>query len=549
MYSFLVRIVVFTLFILFPSFLEAGNILIYPDSIPNNINPNHINLTDSDNLYNASSVSTLENETVSFPNYSLLRNNRLNFKDLQYKDSSNFVLPPKKRLWRAIGEGVFINTVVWSADRWILGKDYYSKGWSTIKDNWEKGWTWDGDAFSTNFIDHPYHGNLYFTGARASGCNFWMSSLLTALGSVEWEEIAETDYPAHNDLLSTTFGGAALGEVTMRLTDIILNNRSRGLRRVLKETLAFGIAPMRGINRMIDGDMWRHDETHYLYHDKSEIPYSIFLSAGCRWADTKASSTTTNPSFNIRIDYGKFGSVKHNKPFDCFTSEMTFNKNTTHIPLVSKFCINGRLHGWQIHEGEKSGSVFSINQDFEYYNNEQQESFKGDRLTLLSLTEPAALGPAFTFESPVFRHTTNTNLVFLGGYTSDNYYRGYNMGSGFNVKINNALRISDWIYLNFDAAFHYLFTWKGYEKDQIRKFRTEGKEEPYKFITLYNRKAGEKGRATFFVLNPRIDIKLFKNVYASAQYHYFTRSSVYKYYDNVRSHYSDFNLSVTYKLE
>ena len=530
-----------TFFIQFPLTLEAGNILIPSDSIHSNNN-----LTDSVNLIAVTSTSAGNNDSI--PSLGINDAPLNSFKESLYEDSIIYALPPKKRFWRALGEGVFVNTVVWSADRWILGKDYYSKGWSTLKDNWKKGWSWDGDAFSTNFIDHPYHGNLYFTGARSSGCDFWMSSLLTALGSVEWEEIAETDFPSHNDLLSTTFGGAALGEVTLRLSNIILNNRKRGFSRVLRETLAFGIAPMRGINRMIDGDMWRHDETHYLYHDKSEIPYSIFLSAGCRWADTKASSTTTNPSLNIRIDYGKFGSVKHNKPFDCFVSEMTFNKNTSHIPLVSKFCINGRLHGWQIHEGEKSGSVFSINQDFEYYNNEQQESFKGDRLTLLSLTEPAALGPAFSFESSAFRHVTNANIVFLGGYTSDYYYRDYNMGSGFNVKLNNALRISDFLYFNFDTSFHYMFTWKGYEKDLIRKYKSEGKEEPYELKGLF-RKAGDQAYATFFIINPRIDIKIFKNLYASAQYHYFTRCSVYKYFDNAKSHYSDFNLSITYKIE
>ena len=380
------RLLFFTLFILFPCAMEAGNSLMLPDSIIS-----YFSLHDSVERCQQNSLTTVENDSVSCFSIHVNTQNELNSNDSLVGDSSLFAISPKKRLWRAIGEGVFVNTLVWSADRWILGKDYYSKGWSTIKDNWEKGWTWDGDAFSTNFIDHPYHGNLYFTGARTSGCNFWLSSLLTALGSVEWEEIAETDFPAHNDLLSTTFGGAALGEVTLRLSNIILNNRKRGLNRVLRETLAFGITPMRGINRMIDGDMWRHSETHYLYHDKSEIPYHIFFSAGCRWADSKASNTTTNPSFNFRMEYGGFGSVKHNKPYDCFIADFNFNKNTTHIPLVSKFCINGRLHGWQIHEGKKSGSVFSINQDFEYYNNEQQESFKGDRLTLLSLTEPAAL--------------------------------------------------------------------------------------------------------------------------------------------------------------
>ena len=456
---------------------------------------------------------------------------------------------PKRRVWRAVGEGVFVNTFVWAADRWLLGKDYYSKGWSTLKDNLDKGWTFDGDAFSTNFIDHPYHGNLYYTAARTSGCNYWLSTLLTAIGSLEWEEIAETDFPSYNDFFATTFGGSALGELTLRVSDLILNNKRRGFNRVMREVVAFGLAPMRGVNRMIDGDMWRHQDTHYLYHDKSEIPYRFMISAGARWSETRVTSSLCNTSFNIFLDYGKYGDTRQNRPFDCFRADMAFNKNGKHVPLVSTFCINGRIHGWQLGKTAHSGTVFSINQDFVYYNNEQQERVKYDRRALFCLAEPAAIGPAVTFEAPAFRHTTTVNAVLMSGFTADHYYRCYNMGSGFNAKVYNLIRLSDILYLNLDASFHYLFTWEGYEKEQLDKFRAEGKEPPYKMNTMIGRKGGDKCYATFFVLHPRLDLKLFKNVYASAQLRYFTRNSIHKYYDNVKSHYSDFNVSLTYKIE
>lgn len=456
---------------------------------------------------------------------------------------------PKRRVWRAVGEGVFVNTFVWAADRWLLGKDYYSKGWSTLKDNLDKGWTFDGDAFSTNFIDHPYHGNLYYTAARTSGCNYWLSTLLTAIGSLEWEEIAETDFPSYNDFFATTFGGSALGELTLRVSDLILNNKRRGFNRVMREVVAFGLAPMRGVNRMIDGDMWRHQDTHYLYHDKSEIPYRFMISAGARWSETRVTSSLCNTSFNIFLDYGKYGDTRQNRPFDCFRADMAFNKNGKHVPLVSTFCINGRIHGWQLGKTAHSGTVFSINQDFVYYNNEQQERVKYDRRALFCLAEPAAIGPAITFEAPAFRHTTAVNAVLMSGFTADHYYRCYNMGSGFNAKVYNLIRLSDILYLNLDASFHYLFTWEGYEKEQLDKFKAEGKEPPYKMNTMIGRKGGDKCYATFFVLHPRIDLKLFKNVYASAQLRYFTRNSIHKYYDNVKSHYSDFNVSLTYKIE
>ncbi len=492
------------------------------------------------------SVSTEQIPSVSINDST---NYLLSADTIQIKDSVAFVLRPKKNLLKGFGEGVFVNTFVWAADRWLLGKDYYSKGWSTIKDNWEAGWLWDTDAFSTNFIDHPYHGNLYYTAAKTSGCTYWESLALSALGSLEWEVIAETDYPSPNDFFSTTFGGAALGEMTTRVADIILNKRKRGFNRVAREIVAFGLAPMKGLNRIMSGDTWDFSDTHYLYHDKSEIPYTFFVSSGARIADTKNSDSRSNFSVNLRIHYGNPGNVRHNKPYDYFFSNMTFNKMGTHVPLVSNFNINGRLHGWQLHEGDKWNSVLSINQDFSYYNNEQQERFDGDRKKLLSLSESAAMGPAFTTVSANSVHMITSNAVFMGGYTSDYYYRAYNMGSGFNVKAFNLFRLSDVLFFNLDASYHYLFTWKGYEDAQIKKLHKDGVGEPYNFNVRDGRKAGDKGYTVFFILNPRLDIKMFKNIYFSADYSLYTRNSVYKYHKNIKSYYSDLKLSLTYMIK
>ena len=120
-----------TFFIQFPLTLEAGNILIPSDSIHSNNN-----LTDSVNLIAVTSTSAGNNDSI--PSLGINDAPLNSFKESLYEDSIIYALPPKKRFWRALGEGVFVNTVVWSADRWILGKDYYSKGWSTLKDNWKK---------------------------------------------------------------------------------------------------------------------------------------------------------------------------------------------------------------------------------------------------------------------------------------------------------------------------------------------------------------------------------------------------------------------------
>ena len=192
------------------------------------------------------------------------------------RDSSVFVGIKNKNAARAIGQGIIINTIVWSIDKWVLKRPYCSKGWETLKDNIKKGLVWDCDALSTNFFDHPYHGAQYYNAARINGFNFYQSPLFALLGSFEWEEIAETDFPAPNDFFSTTIGGSAFGEVTYRLSNIILNNRKRRLNRLNRELLNSIINPTYEVNRILYGEPWRIDNKGFLYHDKNEIPYNIW---------------------------------------------------------------------------------------------------------------------------------------------------------------------------------------------------------------------------------------------------------------------------------
>jgi hypothetical protein len=142
----------------------------------------------------------------------------------------------------------------------------------------------------------------------------------------------------------------------------------------------------------------------------------------------------------------------------------------------------------------------------------------------------------------------SSNIALIGAYTSDYYYRKYNIGSGFNIKSYLDLNISQCVEFVLDGAFHYLFTWKGYEKDQIKKFQTQGKEPPYDFSLNKSRKAGDKGYTTFFVIKPRVDLRLFNNLYLSAMGQLVFRNSVYKFHKNIKSRYNEFMLTLSYKI-
>ncbi|AEF85458.1 conserved hypothetical protein [Treponema primitia ZAS-2] len=118
----------------------------------------------------------------------------------------------KKSLYPALLGGVFTNTVFHLTSR-LFGADFAQTSLESIKTNLESPWIWDSDAFLFNHPGHPYQGGLYHAAARSNGFNFYESILFDATGSLTWELFGETDIPSLNDLVVTTFGGAAFGEM------------------------------------------------------------------------------------------------------------------------------------------------------------------------------------------------------------------------------------------------------------------------------------------------------------------------------------------------
>jgi hypothetical protein len=158
---------------------------------------------------------------------------------------------------RAAANVVAINYLVWQYD-WLIGEDWARHvSPRSIGRNVNGGFEWDNNALATNFSSHPYHGSLYFAGARAAGLSFWQSAPYAFLGSLSWELLAETEPPSRNDLVATSFGGVLLGEILYRLSSEILDDRDAGFPRLAREAGAAVVSPMRGANRLIDGDAWR----------------------------------------------------------------------------------------------------------------------------------------------------------------------------------------------------------------------------------------------------------------------------------------------------
>ncbi len=180
----------------------------------------------------------------------------------------------KKRFLAAAGEVVLLEVGPWAYDRYVSRYPYAFISWETIKSNFKEGFHYDRDNFSVNQSSHPYHGSLFFDSARSNGYGFWESGLFALSGSLLWECCMENTAPSVNDLVNTTLGGMTRGEVSHRLSAMILDNTSSGRARFLREVGAAILNPVGSLNRLLRGELGRD-----FPNPEDRFPSLVVLSA------------------------------------------------------------------------------------------------------------------------------------------------------------------------------------------------------------------------------------------------------------------------------
>ncbi len=456
----------------------------------------------------------------------------------------DIVLPQRPRPWRALAEMVGINAFVHGFDRFVLGADFAQVNLKTIGHNFEHGFVWDNDKFATNLFAHPYHGNLYYNAARSSGLSFWQAAPFAMGGSLMWEFCGETEPPAINDLIATTVGGIAIGEVAHRMSDVLLDDRSRGFRRFLREFAATAIDPIKGLNRLLTGDAWRVRTDRYRYHDAQRYPIDFSISAGSRYlADDGAFfKGEHNPYINLYLEYGKPLNEDANRhPYDFFSLDVTFGLSSNQ-PLVNRLHLLGRLWSTPMFSGRGMKAEFGIYQHFNYYDSSPVKD--GTALTPYRISEAAAAGPGIIFSFPETGSLTRLeqrlflSAILLGGSKSDYYSfidRDYNMGSGYSIKSKTHMEMRHFGRFILHAGFYHLFTWKGYEQKDLTTVNP-----------LYLNSQGDRGSARMLVINPIIEMDLREGWSLVAAASYFSRKSKYKYESDVSADTFEGRLGLTY---
>ena len=451
---------------------------------------------------------------------------------LIYADST-MALPGKKRPWQAAAEVTGINVFVQLFDRWALNSDFAQTTLNSLKRNFTDGMVWDNDFFITNMFMHPYHGNLYFNAARTNGLSFWESAPFSLLGSAMWEFLGETEPPAINDIIATTCGGMAIGEMTHRLSLTILDDRDRGFNRFLREAVATIVNPIQGLHRIISGDAWRVKNRNYRYHDFSKIPVDASISVGWRYlADDGALFRGIHaPYINLTLTYGtSVDGDKHTTPYDFFDIEANSAFGGGQ-PMVNTLNIVGRLWSTPILDKKDMAGEFGIYQHFNYYDAKPIED--GSDLTPYRISEAAGFGPGFVFSLPQMGYLSKMEQrifasgILLGGTKSDFFNvieRDYNMGSGFSIKSSTKLDFGRYGRISLNAKYFRLWTWKGYEDKDLQPY-VDGTADLH-----YLNVQGDNSNAALLVINPVIEMHLSRQWSLNLSGAYYARRTHYNYY-------------------
>lgn len=439
---------------------------------------------------------------------------------------------------------VGINLGVWAFDRYLRKADFAYIDWKSMRNNFRRGFVWDNDGMGTNMFMHPYHGSLYFNSARSNGYNFWQSGLFAFAGSAMWELVMENEYPSTNDIIATPIGGMAIGEVSYRVSDLILDDRKTGGNRVGKEVAAFLISPMRGLTRLLTGDAWHKRTTSGKQLGIPEL--SIELSAGARVLELEDEilDKGTGIATQVRIEYGDRFDSEQCQPYDYFSILANLNLQASQ-PLLGRLNILGRLASCELIDTHHHYLNLGLYQHFDYYDSDTISSVSSR--TPYKFCTPASVGIGGMYhykgsQTWNFDGYAHINAILLGASLSDYYHvvdRNYNLASGYSIKVGaNLVYKKDKLSLSGNYEVYHMFTWKGYPQDIDWK--------NYNPKTLNAQ--GDKSTAILHAIGLRADIKLRHKLYLTGALMNYTRHTQYRYHEDVSSCTFEGRVMLTWKI-
>lgn len=388
----------------------------------------------------------------------LINNNEFN-PDIRLVEKMN----PRNPLWLPILESVGLNLALGAFNSFVMNSEFAKISFKSVEHNLERGWSVDADGLITNMWAHPFHGSIYYNLARSSGYNYWTSFGVAAIGSWQWEFFMEIEPPALNDWVMTSYGGAMLGEMFYRFSNLIIDESAHGAERFWLEAAAGVFNPGRLFNRLITGRTSRH--TNEKLYEKAPFVGELALGVNNVAEGTNFENGDKNLMFTMEVAYGKLFYKKSFKPFDFFRFNTAFNFIGTQ-PLIGQFRIENIMTGKSVKAGG-GRFLYGVFGHFDFLNNTVYE-----------------VGAASVGLSAGYRTARKNKIQFIGllhgavvlmGAANSDYVpdvefldsaRTYNMGPGAHAKVETILAFPFGA-ITLDYSFWWIHTWDGAKGDEF----------------------------------------------------------------------------------
>ena len=361
----------------------------------------------------------------------------------------------------AIAELGLTEIIPWSFTKFIRHWDNPADNWADVGfrswwNNLNYGWEYDGDNFLTNYFAHPYHGSVYFNAGRANGYDFLESAAWSFAGSTLWELFGEVYRPSINDWVNTSVNGIALGEITYRLATYITDNTATGSKRTWQEIAGALINPVRGLSRLMSGEVSRTFE-----NPEWRVPneFYVLLNTGFRQIDRHGdrgdqiiSEGVQEGFLDVDVYYTNGFGRDLNVPFSSFTLSASIASGAPNLTLLSA---TGNLYGWRLKKNSLSTHILNISLDYLYFNH------------IRTIYGGTSIAPRFISS---FQLKKNLNLnailglnIVLMGATPNDYFladdgRNYDFGPGIGHYIGATLKNGVWDLVSFYYRGEWIWT-------------------------------------------------------------------------------------------
>ncbi len=320
------------------------------------------------------------------------------------------------RFWQAASGIAAVNGLTWVYNWHIQRWAWANVGTRSWWENLHGGFEWDDDAFGANQVAHPYHGGLYFNSARTSGYDFWSSTPFVAVGSLSWELFTENVRPSINDLINTTLGGIALGEVAYRMSSLLSSGGSRTASRRLG---AFVVNPLSRAQSLVYG------KTTGPAPEPPQTRSTLIAVGQRRGVGASPEGVTSNhPFVGLTFQYGSVFDEQISRPYDAFEFRLHLSPNE-HVVLTHA-SVSGLLARSTLSNSPGSQLLLGLFQHYDYddlpLTKSSSQSLSG------ALLYRGALSRRFQFDVGL-----HAEVVPLGAVSSDYgavRRRDYDFGPG-----------------------------------------------------------------------------------------------------------------------